>query len=85
MSACIFFILRYVYVIFLFCRCKPRKFLENNMLLAHVAKGLYAHQLRRWFALFGRENIKVRRRSGFFGCSLKRLSQENKKTNDCRN
>ncbi len=26
---------------------------------AHVAKGMYAIQLERWFTLFGRENVKV--------------------------
>lgn len=40
-------------------RCNPSNYLESNMLLAHVGKGLYALQLERWFAMFGRENIKV--------------------------
>lgn len=42
-------------------RCRLRDFLgETNLLYwAHIAKGIYATQLERWFSLFGRENIKV--------------------------
>ncbi|CBJ27658.1 expressed unknown protein [Ectocarpus siliculosus] len=42
-------------------RCPMRNFLGHSQGLywAHVAKGMYARQLERWFALVGRENIKV--------------------------
>eukprot|EP00752_Nemacystus_decipiens_P004330 g3955.t1 len=42
-------------------RCRLRDFQGASRLLfwAHVAKGMYAMQLERWFSLFGRENVKV--------------------------
>ena len=42
-------------------RCRLRDFLGPTHLLywAHVAKGLYAMQLERWFSLLGRDNVKV--------------------------
>lgn len=40
-------------------RCNPRDYLETNLYDAHVGKGLYAMQLSRWFAVFGKENFKV--------------------------
>jgi len=44
-------------------RCPPEKYLErgHQLLRAHVAKGMYAIQLERWFTLLGRENVKVRK------------------------
>lgn len=42
-------------------RCHPQDFLGDihHLFKAHVAKGMYAMQLERWFTLFGRENVKV--------------------------
>lgn len=41
-------------------RCNLERFEEKSLRHAHIIKGLYAIQLERWFALFGRENFKVR-------------------------
>ncbi|CAM9239969.1 unnamed protein product [Scytosiphon promiscuus] len=42
-------------------KCRLRDFLgeTHGLYWAHVAKGMYAMQLERWFSLFGRENVKV--------------------------
>lgn len=40
-------------------RCNPRDFLEDVLYNAHVAKSMYAMQLRRWFDVFGRDSFKV--------------------------
>lgn len=42
-------------------RCNPRDYLESNLYDAHVGKSMYALQLSRWFAFFGRESFKVTR------------------------
>lgn len=44
-------------------RCHPREFL-GEVLEPHralIATSMYALQLERWFTLFGRENVKVRK------------------------
>eukprot|EP00903_Cladosiphon_okamuranus_P014093 g13099.t1 len=42
-------------------KCRPQDFLGDTirMLRHHVGKSMYAIQLERWIALFGRENVKV--------------------------
>lgn len=40
-------------------RCNPTDFLEDNLYDAHVGKSMYALQLERWFAVFGRDRFKV--------------------------
>lgn len=58
-------LLVFFFVSSLSLRCKPTDFLGPRLLVAHVAKGLYAVQLRRWFTLFGHENMKVNAQSEF--------------------